>query len=80
MMHFRKIYTQNTESAIFGCASTKKESRGKTGWGIGRWFVALVDFSDLAQSSSMTFTNGDTVHNFCSIVYRIVLGRMKKGF
>lgn len=66
MMHFNKIYNQNRECAMFSYASTKKEAGGDMGQGIGRWFGALFDFFDLAQIAIMTFTDGDTVHNFCS--------------
>ena len=79
MMHFNKIYNQNMKSAIFGYASTKKEVRGETEREIGRRFVAFFNFSDLAQIAIMTFTNGDTVHNFCSKECT-VLSRRKKGF
>lgn len=54
------------ESAIFGCASTKKEARGETGRGVGKQFVALFDFSNLAQIVIMTLINRDTVYNFCN--------------
>lgn len=54
------------ESGIFGCSSTKKEVRGETAWGVGRWFVDLFDFSSLAQIAIMTFIKGDTAYNFCN--------------